>query len=327
MTTYSNKLTGWACAFLAIAVTASADVKLNDNVSVNGYAVGSYQLSDTTPGTSSDTFQVDTALLGTTVSYKPVTGVASLLYTPNAANEVTLLDAYVTYDLGGGASVTGGKFLSYMGYESFYPIYMDQITYANGQFLAPIPGYHSGIRLDYSNDTSGAGIALVDSVYSPYNATKGDGELKHNGGVEAFYSFKGIKDVTLWAGVAYDSKGGFQPHDVIMLDFWASYQVSKALRIAGEYAHKDDGDVVATGYNWLGFLDYSFTDKVSAAFRVSGEKLDSATGGASFTKYTFAPAVALTGNLTVRAEYSYTDYSNAAWDSASFVGVQAVFKF
>ncbi len=117
MTTYSNKLPRWAWAFLAIAATASAEIKLNDNISVNGYAVGSYQLSDPTPGTSSDTFQVDTALLGATVNYKPVTGVATLLYTPNVANEVTLRDAYVTYDLGGGASVTGGKFLSYMGYE------------------------------------------------------------------------------------------------------------------------------------------------------------------------------------------------------------------
>src|SRR5262249_34726981 len=156
-----------------------------------------------------DTFQVDTALLGTTVNFKPVTGVASVLYTPTStpgASEVTLLDAYVTYDAGGGVTVTGGKFLSYLGYESFYPIYMDQITYANGQFLAPIPGYHSGLRLDYSDSANAAGIAVVDSVYSPFGATRGDGELKHNAGLEAFYSYKGIKDVTLWAGIAYDSK-------------------------------------------------------------------------------------------------------------------------
>ena len=326
-----------ALAFLAASVSASAEIKLNDNISVNGYAVGSYQLTSPSPGTSTDTFQVDTSLLGTTLSFKPVTAVASVLYTPNVANEVTLLDAYVTYDAGGGSSFTGGKFLSYLGYESFYPINMDQITYANGQFLGPIPGYHSGLRYDYSDANNAAGIAILDSVYSPFNATKGDGELKHNQGYEAFYSYKGIKDVVLWAGMAYDTKGGFQPHTVLTLDFWASYQVSKEARIAAEYAHKDGGNG-ASGYNWLTFLDYSFTDKTSMAFRISGEKMDSSMvddgegglvsmTGASFTKYTVCPAIALTGNLTLRAEYSYTSYKNFSVKNASFFGVQAVFKF
>ncbi len=324
MTKSALKLTGGTACLLALAATAFADIKLNENYSVNGYAVGSYQLVEPKPGDSADTFQVDTALLGSTISFKPVTGVVSLLYTPNASSEVTLLDAYATYDLGNGASVTGGKFLSYMGYESFYPIYMDQITYANGQFLAPIPGYHSGIRLDYSSDAIGAGLALVDSVYSPYGATKGDGELSHNGGFEGFLAYKGIKDVTLWFGLAYDTKGGFQPHSVVMFDFWASYQISKQLRVAGEYAHKDGGPG-AQGYNWLAFLDYSFTDKFSTAFRISGESMDD--GGPGFTKYTICPGIALTDHLTVRAEYSYTDYNDFSTDSANFIGIQGVFKF
>ena len=324
-----------AFAFLAASVSAMADIKLNDNISLNGYAVGSYQLTSPSPGASSDTFQVDTALLGSTFTFKPVTGAVSVLYTPNTANEVTLLDANVTYDAGGGVSFTGGKFLSYLGYESFYPINMDQISYANGQFLGPIPGYHSGLRLDYSDAANSAGIAVLDSVYSPYNATKGDGELKNNQGFEAFYSYKGIKDVVLWAGLAYDTKGGFQPHDVLTLDFWASYQIDKAARIAAEYANKDGGPG-AKGYNWLAFLDYSFNDKASCAFRVSGENMSD--GGPSFTKYTICPGYALTANLTVRAEYSYTKYSGYSTvdnttettinhDSASFFGVQAVFKF
>ncbi len=313
-----------ALAFLAVSVSALADVKLNDNVSINGYAVGSYQLTSPSPGASSDTFQVDTGLLGAAFTFKPVTGAVSVLYTPNVPNEVTLLDANVTYDAGNGVSFTGGKFLSYLGYESFYPINMDQITYANGQFLAPIPGYHSGLRLDYSDAANSAGIAILDSVYSPFNATKGDGELKNNQGYEAFYSYKGIKDVVLWAGVAYDTKGGFETHNVLTLDFWASYQIDKSLRVAAEYVNKDGG-VGAKGYNWLTFLDYSVSDKASTAFRISGETMSN--GGPSFTKYTVCPGYALTANLTIRAEYSYTKYSKFTTNNASFFGVQAVFKF
>ncbi|HET7537647.1 MAG TPA: outer membrane beta-barrel protein, partial [Candidatus Didemnitutus sp.] len=300
------------------------EIKVNDNLSVNGYAVGSYQYFDPKPGDSTDTFQVDTALLGSTISFKPVTGVLSLLYTPNVTNEVTLLDAYVTYDLGSGSSLTAGKFLSYLGYESFYPIYMDQISYANGQFLAPIPGYHTGVRYDYSSDAIAAGIAGVDSVYSPFGATKGDGELQHNGGMEAFLSYKAVKNLTLWFGLAYDTKGGFQPHSVTTYDVWASYTVSPTLRIAGEYVYKDGG-TGATGYNWLTFADLATSGKFSTAFRISGESMKD--GGPSFTKYTICPAITATANLTVRAEYSYIDYSDFSVESANFFGVQVLFKF
>lgn len=325
MSQQSLKLACGAAALLAFSTSALAEIKVNDNFSVNGYVAGSYQSTSPDPGENFDTFQVDTALLGATLTYKPTTGVVSFIYTPGASSEVTLLDAYVTYDLGSGASITGGKFLSYMGYESFYPIYMDQISYANGQFLAPIPGYHSGVRLDISSETSAFGFALLDSVYSPYSALKGDGELKENQGLEAFYSYKGIKDVTLWAGAAYDTKGGFQPHDVLMFDFWASYQATKELRLAGEWVHKDGGRG-ASGYNWLLFADYSFTQKFSTAFRLSGEEMDD--GGPSLTKYTIAPGVAVTEHLTVRGEYSFIDYNRyAGANSASYFGIQGIFKF
>ena len=86
------------------------------------------------------------------------------------------------------------------------------------------------------------------------------------------------------------------------------------------------GGTGAKGYNWLAFYDYSFTDKVSTAFRISGEKMTS--GGPSFTKYTVCPALAITANLTVRAEYSYTSYSSyKPTSSTNFFGVQALYKF
>jgi hypothetical protein len=211
-----------------------------------------------------------------------------------------------------------------MGYESFYPVFMDQISYANGDFLAPIPGYHTGVKVDYSSNGSALGAAVVDSVYSPYGGTRGDGELSHNAGVEFYYSYTGVENLTLWAGFAHDTKGNFQGHSVTTFDLWASYQLTKQLRIAAEYVDKDGG-LGAKGNNWLAFANYSFTDKLSSAFRVSGEKMDD--NGPEFTKYTVAPAVALTPNLSVRAEVSYYDYKNYWTNKATFYGVQAVFKF
>ncbi|MEO6996112.1 MAG: outer membrane beta-barrel protein [Lacunisphaera sp.] len=328
MTKYSSRMTGWAAsALLALVTTASAEIKLNDNFSVSGYIEGSYQYTAPTPGDSTDRLNIDSSQLVFKTEFKPVTGVVSLFYVPNAQQETTLLDAYVTYDAGNGLTVTGGKFLSYLGYESFFTVNNPEISFANGDYLAPIPGYHEGVKVDYSTKAFGVGAALLDSVYSPFYL-KGDGELKHNAGFEGYVAYKAIENLTLWAGLAYDTKGSraiaSQAHAVTTLDLWAQYQVDKAVMVAAEYAHKDGG-MGATGYNWLTLLQYSFTDKLSTAFRISGEKMSD--GGPSFTKYTIAPGVAVTDKLTVRAEYSYSDYKNAAANKANYFGVQAFFKF
>jgi len=333
----ANRLAGLAAALLVTTVASYADVKVNDSLTISGYAVGAYMnyKADGSAGVDS-LFDASKPIPGGgdsndvltkfTLNFKPVTGVISLNYFPNVggSSEFTVLDAYATYDAGDGVTVTGGKFLSYLGYESFYPVSMDQISYADGDFLAPIPGYHTGVKVDYADKVQGVGFAAVDSVYSPFGGTRGDGELKHNGGFEGYYTYTGITDVTLWAGFAYDTKGGFEPHSVFTYDFWASYQATKTLRLAAEFVSKDGG-VGAKGTNWIAFANYTSSDKVSTTFRISGESMSN--GGPSFTKYTICPAYALTDHLSVRAEYSYYDYSKYTTASATFFGVQAIFKF
>lgn len=318
-------------AALAASTAAFAEIKINDNLSTSGYVVGSYQYTDTNSGPSSDRFDLDSAKLLFSYNLKPVTGTVSFYHSPGAPENLALLDAYVTYDVGSGFSVTGGKFLSYLGYEAFDIPNMTQISYANGA-LGIIPGYHDGVRLDYSDAANSFGIALLDSVYSGSNYLKGDGELKNNAGFEAYYSYKGVKDLTLWAGLAYEGKKGpvNSSHDILSLDFWASYQINKETVVAAEYAHKDGG-ISDKGYNWLALLGYTFTDKISGIARISGEKVDTSYGQSSYTlveyvKYTVCPTYTVTSNLSVRAEYSYTDYAHSSL-KGHFVGVQAIFKF
>jgi len=322
-----NKRTKLAAAlFAAASLTAFADVKVNDSLSVGGYAVGSYRLTDPDPGTSVDKFDMDAAKLLFTGTFKPVTGVVSLYYQPGAPSDVTVLDAYATVDVGGGSTITAGKFLSYLGYEAFDIPNMTQISYANGDFLGPIPGYHTGVKWDYSDKDFGIGGALVDSVYSGPNYLKGDGELKHNGGFEGYAVYKAVPDLTLWAGFAYETKGNVlhKNEAITTIDFWGSYNLSKASTIAAEYVHKDGGPG-DTGFNWLAFYSYNFDAKWSSVFRVSGEKLDN--GGPEFTKFTVCPTYKINDNFSVRAEYSYYDYDKFTANTASFFGVQGVFKF
>ena len=310
---------------LAAAATAYGDIKVNDALSVGGYVVGSYRTTDPAPGPATDRMDLDAAKTLFTTSFKPVTGVVSLFYQPGAPSDVTVLDAYATVDVGGGSTVTVGKFLSYLGYEAFDIPNMSQISYANGDFLGPIPGYHSGVKWDYADKDVGFGLALLDSVYSGPNYLKGDGELKRNAGFEGYVTYKGTPDLTLWAGFAYDTEGNvLHKNDAILtLDFWLSYALSKEGTLALEYAHKDGG-AGDEGHNWLAFYGHKFSAKTSAAFRISGEKMK---GGAGFTKYTVSPTWSVNDAFAVRAELSAYDYTKHTADRALFFGLQTLLKF
>jgi len=332
-----------AVAALAAAVPAFAQIKVNDNLSVTGWAVGSYQYTKWQPGTWSDSFNLDAALLSAVVTpTKGVTTTVSVYYRPSAeggvspsGGEATLLDAYVSYDAGGGVTLSAGKFLSYLGYESFYFISDNMISLANQQILAPIPGYHEGVKLDYSPDkTSTMGVALVDSLFQKpgYAATEGDGELKHNGGFEAYYTYTGVPNLTLWGGVGYQTKTQpgtdtsevTVPSAVTVWDLWASYQIDKVSSVAAEEIYKDGG-MGNKGSNWLFYYQYNFSDKASSWFCVSGE--DVSDGGPSYVKYSFSPTYALNANLSIRGQYSYTSYKNFGANSANFLGAEVLFKF
>ncbi len=326
MTKPSLRLAGWATALLTLAASASADVKLNDNFSVGGYAVGSYTYSKWNGTPATDRLDMDAAKTLFTASFKPVTGVVSLYYPGTSGSDITVLDSYVTYDVGGGFSVTGGKFLSYLGYEAFDPVNMTQISYAapTAGSMFSIPAYHTGVRLDYSATDYSYGIALLDSVYSPYSIFKGDGELKENQGLEAYYKYTGTKNLVLWFGVAYDSKGGFQSHSVTTYDFWTQYNVTSEFFVAGEYAYTEGG-VGKRGGSWLAEVGYAPAGPLSWIFRISGDDPDKTVAASAYKQYTISPTYKFTDNLSVRDEYSYYEYDSAG--SKKFAGVQALFKF
>lgn len=323
-----------AAGFLAASLTAFADVKINDQLSFGGYVVGSYQLNDPDGGASTDRFDLDAVKTVFTGSFKPVTGVVSLFYPGPAGNDLTVLDAFATYDAGNGVSFTGGKFLSYLGYEAFDPVNMTQITYApvTAGTLASIPAYHTGVRLDYSDKDWSLGLALVDSVLGP-TIFKGDGELKENVGFEAYLKYTAIPNLTLWGGVAYDTDSNMSnplaptASEVTIWDFWAEYKVGKST-FAGEFAVKNGG-TGARGDSWLVYLNQTFTDKVSMVFRIGGQSLSKstvrATGSDDYIQYTLSPTFKLSDNLAIRAEYSYYDVDNGS--SKNFFGVQGLFKF
>jgi hypothetical protein len=327
-------------AAIAAALPAFAQVKINDTLSVTGWATGSYQYTSPSPGNSFDSFNLDAALLEAIVTpTKNTTANFSLYYRPSAeggvtptGGELTVLDANIAYTNTAGVTFTAGKFLSYLGYESFYFNQDNMITLANQQILAPIPGYHEGFKVDYSpTKTDTLGFAIVDSLNPKpgYAATEGDGEFKHNAGGEAYFTDTSISNLTLWFGVGYDTKGNYETHADTVYDVWASYTVDKISSFAAEEIYKDGGSFsepggTGKGSNWLFYYDFTANPTWNTWFCVSGEDV---SGGPSYVKYSVAPNYTVNANLSFKVQYSYTSYKSFGWNSANFIGAEAVFKF
>ena len=337
MTKRFNQLAGVAALSLAVTAPAFADIKLNDNFSVGGYAVGSANYIEYKPAsgktTSTSKLDGDAYKLWTNITFAPVTG--TLSYYAGSDGKPVVLDAYASYDVGGGTKISFGKFLSALGYEAFDPINMTQITYGwatpQGFGVANIPGYHSGVKIEQSNDVFATGIAVLDSVDTPPGSTlKGDGDLKNGPGVEAYFTYKGVKNLTVFLG-GYLENDTYVDDKKTSLDLWAQYVLGDTT-FAGEVStRKDDyassGDL--TSNFWLVEVQQTIDKTWAVTGRISG--IDTKTEGASQkpsgTTFTIAPAVTLTPNLSVVFEYSYTSYKNFSLDKGNFVAAQARFKF
>jgi hypothetical protein len=315
----TSKLAGWAVS-LALTASAFADVKVNDHISINGYAVGALTSTDVDNGDDIGTYfeskgspaitNADAVKFGVLGTAGQVSAYGSILYLPGASNEAGLLDAYATYDTGAGVKITGGKFLSYLGYEAFDPINMTQLTY--GSTIFAIPAYHTGAKVDFTGKTFSVGVAAVDSVFSgPRGFFEGDREYDDDIGLEAMFSYTGVKNLTVFAGIAMEDTHG-AADDLFIFDLWLSYAVTDKLTLAAEYDTQQD---VMDG--WLAQVGYKFSDKFSAIFRVSGVEWDA---GGSETKFTVAPTYTINNNFALRAEFS-------EGDGYSFIGGQVIFKF
>jgi hypothetical protein len=363
-------------AALIAPVPAIAQIKINDSLSVTGWSVGSYQYNSakgttlttggakiTTVNSSSDSSNVDAALLSATITpTKNVTATFSLYYRPiseggvNAAGteEITLLDAYVTYAATDTLSVSAGRLVNPLGYEAFYADLDNMITLANQQFLAPIFAYDEGLSITCTPDkTTTVSLAVLDSAYGP-TAFAGDGHLEHSDvGGDAYIQYTGVNNLTLFFGAGYNSKGsstavasdGFSAkHSKYILDLWASYQIDKNSSVVAEEIYKDGGNVgsAATyagttipviptdkGSNWLLYYQYNFTDKLNSWFGFSGEDVSGVGNlvGPRYWKASVSPSYAVTTNLYIKAQFSYIKYGNYSASSGEFVGTQVGFKF
>jgi Putative beta-barrel porin-2, OmpL-like. bbp2 len=309
-------------------------VNTPDWLKVSGYAAATYYYYDVEDGPDGDTFfhtgtPLDAVKLGLEATQGNFSGYGSLFYSPNSdansfagGSEAGILDAYGTYTAGD-FKITGGKYLSYMGYEAFDTVNMNQITYANST-TGGVPAYHTGAKVDYSTEVWGAGFSISDSIRGP-SFWEGDADWSNGLGYEAYVVYKGISKLTLWGGVAYDDTDGIA--DYSSYDLWASYDITDKLTVAGEVIYSDNTLSGAnSAWGGLALVKYAFTDCFSLVGRFGIDEVESTNGAVIAPdnyKYTISPTYAFNEHFLVRGEVSYTDSTS----DFLFTGVQALLKF
>ena len=219
----------------------------------------------------------------------------------STTNGATLEEAIITYAFGNGFSVTGGKRLSYLGFEAYDPINMYQFSYAYDAVGTQdiYDAYDEGFTIDYAGDMFSVGIFS---------------SAEQDGGFEYALAFTGVENLTvkaIWADWdAYEAT-----------TYWASYQLDKLL-LAVEVAERDN----TTGTDiegWLIMGNYSVNDALALTLRYSEEEV----GTTDYEKFTISPSYAFTDSLSGLIEYSTYDSSVAASEPGDLLAVEIIFTF
>ena len=322
MIKHLSKISGVA-AFAVIAGSASAEVKINDNLSLDGYAIGS---AVNTEGTTGKNFQFvnsgrvyDSAKVALNGTYDNFTSKVSIYDIKSGPNGMTadagLLDAYVTYKAGDFA-ITGGKYLSSLGFESFDSPNNAFISYGFSDYVGP---YATGAKIEYLTKAYSAGISVRDTQTGPGGKFfEGDGDFSNDLGYEAYFSYTGIDKLTVFVGAGYQDPEG-SATSISTYDAWVSYALTDKLTLVAEYAHTEGLD----DYSWLTQASYALTSDLTVAGRLTGKGAyhsdDEGFG------YGIASTYTISKNFAVKGEVTKTDMS-VTQDSFSYA-IQGLFKF
>ncbi|MBC2606853.1 porin [Pelagicoccus albus] len=321
-----NKLLSLTAAGVLLSSSALyGQIEINENLSVTGFLDMSLYHADDDSGDSTS-FDLDQMEIDFLYSFNEITAEVDLDYQRGETNEIDLEQAFITYDLGEGTSITAGKFLSYMGWETAEPTGLYQYSYAYG---TTIPGYHNGVTIDFSDDWGSIGLAVLDSVYDDDGSINSDAD-DYDMGIETKVVFTPADGWTFFLGYGIDSaNAGLEDRELI--NFWTSYEFG-ATTLAFEY--NIYSDTFSDIDQWLLMYSVATGDKGTFTARISDSvteytMLDYSASGLwedEDFKYTVAYIHAVNDNLAIVTEASLTDGGSYRGDLTEFA-VEALFTF
>jgi hypothetical protein len=312
-------------ATLGMVASASA-VKINNNLSINGFIDGSWSSTDTDGAGNTNDEQamgIDEVELNFIVNAGSVSGEIHLDNANNARTQGTddfeIEQAHFTYSFSNGLTAQVGRFGSALGLEREDPAGL--YTFSRAYDAVAVGGigdafnignidqgdYRAdGVRLGYNLDSVSFSLAAVNPVGAVEETNVG-GAAEDNLDYEFAVSFNALENLTLGAGIIQinNREAGAPADDITITNITASYTINKILLLA-EYVNADeDNNEDLSAYAII--ADYDFNDKFGIAVRYS-EWEESAT--VENDKLTIAPNYAITNSLGAILEYSATDDGN-----------------
>jgi hypothetical protein len=335
-----NKVIAVLATFGMVA-TASA-IKVNNNLSINGFIDGSYYSQDN--GANNDTSNVglDEVEINLLVNAGNVSGEIHIdtennrrvENSANAANpndsdsgdDLSIEQVHFTYSFQNGAALQVGRFGSALGLEGEDPagLYTFSRAYGNGDFnLGNVDNaahVQEGGRLSYSLEAFTGSFSLSNPVGT---AEEGQNNLENDLDYELAITYTGFANLTVTAGAQAERAAT----DVDVWTINGAYTLDKLL-IAAEYINRDDaGQVLAlqetTAYSVI--ADYDINNQLGIAVRYS--EWEDASGGslAESDKLTIAPNYAITESLGAIIEFSAQEDSDGT-DTDS-VAIELTYTF
>ena len=285
-------------AFTFSLGSASAEIKLTDDLSISGFLDMSSTTTsggdETDIGLSFDQFELDFHLnQGSVAARVDIDSTARTI----GGQGVQLEQGYVTYTLPestvSGVSIKAGRFLSAMGFEAAEPTGLFQYSFSEG---IPYPGYHNGIGVDVKPAKQvGIYVALLSGVWNV-----NDTDVK-NPGIEAQVALTPMEQLTAKVGYAIDKMEDYSQSE---LNAWVQF-AQGPLTLAGEIDMLTNwGADGKNGMHFLGMANVSLADMISApvavTLRFSGISLDDED---SSTEFTLSPSYSATDNWLLLAEF------------------------
>jgi hypothetical protein len=333
-------------AFLAASSLTMAEIKINEFLSFEGFVDMSYSHSDTDfegEGVSDNSFGIDQVEIDWLFNFGKVTAQIDLEY-EEAGDETEVEQAFVSYDLGNGSALTMGRYESMLGLEAKEPTGLYQYSNAysiltndslggsplggSGFDGSPLPQYAQGVKFTKTTDTSFLGLSIQDQAFGTGAGSLGGsgGDIDNPDGTYAVEAAASITngDTTYFIGGVYEDGDDFS--DVWFLNGHVSHQNGPWTVGAEVFVGNTELDFgVGSGgapdvdLDLMGGLimaNYAYNECSSITARISFVQYDTvlSDGGSQSIgfdieglKYTLAHNYALTDNLAIITEVSYSD--------------------
>jgi hypothetical protein len=326
-----NKILATLIAF-GLVGAATAEIKINDNLSVEGFIDGSYKSVDTDSAThdtaSLELDEVEIDFLFQSGAISAEVHLDSALTGVNPGDDdINIEQAHFSYSLENGLKITVGRYGSSLGLEREDPqgIYTTSRAYGDTFFnFGDIDSFsYEGIGFNYDADKFSVGLSVhnrTDRSIGLELANADENDLD----MELSFVFAPTEELIIGAGFAQVNGavvGGASPADIDAMNINATYTVGKIL-LGGEWSQIDSGNVADQDAYML-LLDYDVSVVLGVAVRYS--QWDTTLNNDA-DQITVAPNYSITDNLGAILEYSNLNDSATGLDQDT-ISVELTYTF